>query len=117
MRASSPRWRAGATRISRRPGSAPISRRRPKRATTSAPPRAPLVTVDHLRHAYRKGGSADVLVLDDVNVALGDNEIVALLGRSGSGKSTLLRIVAGLMPATAGAVTIAGRLVDGPAGE
>jgi NitT/TauT family transport system ATP-binding protein len=78
---------------------------------------APLVVVDHLGHVYRKGGSGDVLVLDDVDIALGDNEIVALLGRSGSGKSTLLRIIAGLMPPTRGGVTIAGRRVDGPAGE
>jgi len=86
---------------------------------TSAPAgiRAPLVVVDHLRHVYRKGGSGDVLVLDDVDIALADNEIVALLGRSGSGKSTLLRIIAGLMPPTRGRVLIADRPVDGPAGE
>jgi NitT/TauT family transport system ATP-binding protein len=78
---------------------------------------APLVVVDGLRQVYRKGGSGDVLVLDDVNLALADNEIVGLLGRSGSGKSTLLRIIAGLMPPTGGAVTIAGRRVDGPAGD
>jgi len=86
---------------------------------TSAPAglRAPLVVVDHLRQVYRKGGSGDVPVLDDVNLALADNEIVGLLGRSGSGKSTLLRIIAGLMPPTRGAVTIAGRPVDGPAGD
>jgi NitT/TauT family transport system ATP-binding protein len=75
-----------------------------------------LVRVDHLRHVYRKGG-ADTLVLDDVNIVLVDNEIVALLGRSGSGKSTLLRIIAGLMPPTDGSVTIDGHVVDGPAGE
>jgi NitT/TauT family transport system ATP-binding protein len=78
---------------------------------------APLVVVDGLRQVYRKGGSGDVLVLDGVNLALDDNEIVGLLGRSGSGKSTLLRIIAGLMPPTGGAVTIAGRRVDGPAGD
>ena len=58
-----------------------------------------------------------MLVLDDVNLTLADNEIVGLLGRSGSGKSTLLRIISGLMPPTRGAVTIAGRAVDGPAGD
>ena len=77
--------------------------------------RAPLVMIDHVRHLYRKGGAPDVLVLDDVTIALADNEIVGLLGRSGSGKSTLLRIIAGLMPATAGRVTIAGEPVEGPA--
>src|SRR5215468_8512834 len=77
--------------------------------------RAPLVMIDHVRHLYRKAGVPDVLVLDDVSIALADNEIVGLLGRSGSGKSTLLRIIAGLMPATAGTVRIAGVPVEGPA--
>src|SRR5437879_4005228 len=77
----------------------------------------PLVTIDHLRHLYDKGGAEDVVVLDDVGIELRDNEIVALLGRSGGGKSTLLRIIAGLMPPTSGRVTIAGVPVDGPAGD
>src|SRR5258706_14312834 len=78
---------------------------------------APLVTVEHLRHLYHRGGAGDVLVLDDVNLTLRDSEIVALLGRSGCGKSTLLRIIAGLMPPTDGTVTIAGKRVDGPADD
>ena len=86
----------------------------PVATTVPAKLGGPLVRVDHVRHYY---GDGDVVVLDDVNVALGDNEIVALLGRSGSGKSTLLRIIAGLMPPAAGGVTIAGAPVDGPAGD
>jgi len=77
---------------------------------------APLVVVDRVRQLYPKGGG-DVLVLDDVTLALGDDEIVSLLGRSGCGKSTLLRIIAGLMPASAGQVTIGDRTVAGPAPE
>ena len=77
---------------------------------------APLVVVDRVRQLYPKGGG-DVLVLDDVTLALGDDEIVSLLGRSGCGKSTLLRIIAGLMPASAGRVTIGDRTVAGPAPE
>ncbi|HXW23635.1 MAG TPA: nitrate/sulfonate/bicarbonate ABC transporter ATP-binding protein [Xanthobacteraceae bacterium] len=76
---------------------------------------APLVEIEHLSHVYRQGGAGDHPVLDDVNLTLRDNEIVALLGRSGCGKSTLLRIVAGLMPATAGIVTIEGERVTAPA--
>jgi NitT/TauT family transport system ATP-binding protein len=39
---------------------------------------------------------------------------VTLVGRSGCGKSTLLRILAGLIPASSGSVTIAGHPVSGP---
>ena len=78
---------------------------------------APLVVVDHVRHLYPKGSGDDVLVLDDVSLKLCQKEIVSLLGRSGSGKSSLLRIIAGLMPCSAGQVSIGGRAVSGPAPE
>ena len=77
----------------------------------------PLVVVDHMRQSYTKGTGDSVLVLDDVNLVLRDGEIVSLLGRSGCGKSSLLRIIAGLMPASGGEVTIGGRSVAGPAPE
>jgi NitT/TauT family transport system ATP-binding protein len=76
-----------------------------------------LVQVEGVRHVYRHGDAGELLVLDDVNLTLKDNEIVALLGRSGCGKSTLMRIVAGLMPPTSGTVTIAGERVTGPASQ
>ncbi|WEK48749.1 MAG: nitrate/sulfonate/bicarbonate ABC transporter ATP-binding protein [Candidatus Kaistia colombiensis] len=77
----------------------------------------PIVSVENVGHFYQKGGATDLLVLDGVNVTLRSNEIVSLLGRSGSGKSTLLRIIAGLMPASSGSVTISGQAVNGPASQ
>jgi NitT/TauT family transport system ATP-binding protein len=77
--------------------------------------RQPLVSVKNIRHSYKRGASSSLLVLDDVNLDVYDNEIVALLGRSGTGKSTLLRIISGLMPPSAGEVTIDGRAIRGPA--
>ncbi|WP_062118274.1 ABC transporter ATP-binding protein [Aureimonas sp. AU40] len=65
----------------------------------------PLVDVRGVRHAYGKASGAEKLVLDDVNLTLFDNEIVALLGRSGSGKSTLLRSIAGLIKPMVGSVS------------
>jgi thiamine transport system ATP-binding protein len=47
--------------------------------------------------------------LDAVDLAVGDHEIVCVLGPSGSGKSTLLRVVAGLQPPDAGRVLLSGR--------
>ena len=76
-----------------------------------------LLVADHVRKLYPKGSGEDLLVLDDVTLRLRTNEIVSLLGRSGSGKSSLLRIIAGLMPASSGTVSIAGRPVQGPAPE
>jgi len=73
-----------------------------------------LLEVRKCRQAYHKEASAELVVLDDVNIALREGEIVALLGRSGSGKSTLLRIVAGLLHPTAGDVLWHGREVSGP---
>ncbi len=73
-----------------------------------------LVAVRACRQAYHKDASADLVVLDDVNLTLREGEIVALLGRSGSGKSTLLRIVSGLLKPTSGEVTWRGKAVSGP---
>jgi NitT/TauT family transport system ATP-binding protein len=77
--------------------------------------KSPLVRVEGVGQVYHKGGGGDLQVLQDVNLTLKENEIVALLGRSGCGKSTLLRIIAGLMHPTAGTVTIEGVRVEGPA--
>jgi len=76
---------------------------------------APLVTVRNCRQAYHKEASADLIVLDDVNLTLQTGEIVGLLGRSGSGKSTLLRIVSGLLKPTSGEVKWRGAPLTGPA--
>src|SRR5580704_8195506 len=75
-----------------------------------------LVEIHGVRHLYGEGG-AKHLVLEDVDLSLRSNEIVALLGRSGCGKSTLLRIIAGLMRPTSGTVKIGGVDVEGPASQ
>ncbi|QQQ77189.1 ABC transporter ATP-binding protein [Saccharothrix sp. 6-C] len=46
-----------------------------------------------------------VTAVSEVDLAIGDGEVVALLGPSGCGKSTLLRAVAGLEPPAAGTVS------------
>ncbi len=74
-----------------------------------------LLEVRNVSQAYHKDSTSDFVVLEDVNLALGGNEIVGLLGRSGSGKSTLLRIVSGLLPPSSGEVIWRGAPLSGPA--
>src|ERR1700674_2036023 len=74
---------------------------------------APLLQVAHVRMTSPRGDGGELLVLDDVSLALVPGEIVGLLGRSGSGKSTLLRLIAGLARPLAGKVQYQGSLVEG----
>jgi polar amino acid transport system ATP-binding protein len=51
-------------------------------------------------------------VLSDVSLSVERGAMLGLIGPSGSGKSTLLRSLVGLLPPSAGAVSVAGRTVD-----
>jgi NitT/TauT family transport system ATP-binding protein len=55
-----------------------------------------------------------VLAVDHVSFEARPGEFVSVVGPSGCGKSTLLRLIAGLIPLTAGTITINGREVDEP---
>ena len=68
----------------------------------------PGVRVEQLRKTF---GSTDAL--SDIDLSIGDGELVALLGPSGCGKTTLLRCVAGLTRPDAGAVFLGNRDVTG----
>jgi multiple sugar transport system ATP-binding protein len=57
-------------------------------------------------HATRTYEGSDVAAVDDLNLDVGDGELIVLVGPSGSGKTTALRMLAGLEPLDAGAVHI-----------
>jgi len=59
----------------------------------------------------------DVEALRNVDLGFERGKLTTLLGPSGCGKTTLLKIIAGLVPATAGQVRVNGRVVTGPGPE
>jgi simple sugar transport system ATP-binding protein len=53
-----------------------------------------------------------VQALRDIDVAIGRNEIVGLVGDNGAGKSTLIKVMTGVMPPTAGRIFVRDKEVD-----
>ena len=75
----------------------------------------PIIELKSVGKSFRAANGAARSVLHDIDFALNEGEIVALLGQSGCGKSTMLRIIAGLIPADSGQVLYRGMPLFGPA--
>ncbi|MBA4344039.1 MAG: ABC transporter ATP-binding protein, partial [Methylibium sp.] len=67
----------------------------------------PLIRIESLSKAYRRG-QQDIPVLLDVTLDVQAGEFVALMGPSGSGKSTLLNLIAGIDQPSSGRIVIGG---------
>jgi NitT/TauT family transport system ATP-binding protein len=74
-----------------------------------------LLDIHALRQSFPRADGGEHLVLDGVELALAESQIVGLLGRTGSGKSTLLRLIAGLAQPSGGSITYLGNPVNAPA--
>ena len=61
------------------------------------------VSVNGLRKAY-----GEKVVLDSVDLSIGEGEVFGLLGPNGAGKTTMVRILSTLIPADAGTVRVMG---------
>ena len=59
-------------------------------------------------------GSGEVAALKSLDFEIYDGEFVSVVGQSGCGKSTLLKVLAGLLPYTAGSVELNGKPLRGP---
>ena len=63
--------------------------------------------------AYGRGAAA-VRAIEDVSLSVAEGEFIAVVGPSGCGKSSLMKLISGLHPVAAGALTVHGKPVNGP---
>ncbi len=66
-----------------------------------------MINIKNLNKVYDNGYEA----LKDINLNIGDGELITLLGPSGCGKSTMLNIIAGLLDPTGGDILFDGESV------
>jgi ABC-type multidrug transport system ATPase subunit len=82
----------------------PLSaRREPSRATPSGA--APLLSVDSITKRWKRRAAP---VLDGASLTLEPGAVILVQGKNGAGKTTLLRIVAGMIRADSGNVSLKG---------
>jgi NitT/TauT family transport system ATP-binding protein len=79
-------------------------------APTPAPALAELCAVTK---SYKTAGGHELKVLENIDLAVREGELFALLGQSGSGKSTILRCLTGLVEPSSGRALCEGRQLAG----
>jgi nitrate/nitrite transport system ATP-binding protein len=75
------------------------------------------LSIEQVVKAYRKPSGDQFVVLNGIDMTIGQQEYVSVIGHSGCGKSTLMRIVAGLEKPTSGLVTLEGKAIRKPGSE
>ncbi len=71
----------------------------------------PLLRLEGIGKVYRVGGE-EVRALYDVDLSIGGNEYLAIMGPSGSGKSTLMNLIGCLDTPTSGRYFLRGQAVE-----
>jgi NitT/TauT family transport system ATP-binding protein len=75
---------------------------------------APAIEIRNVSRIYRTSDKRPLLAVQAVDLEIPAGQFVSILGPSGCGKSTLLMMIAGLLSATSGSLSIDGRTVGGP---
>jgi peptide/nickel transport system ATP-binding protein len=70
----------------------------------------PVLSLSNVQITYPKRGRVPAFVAaDDISIDIYPGEVLGLVGESGSGKTTIGRAVVGLIPVSAGQITVAGQ--------
>ncbi|MBP7564992.1 MAG: ABC transporter ATP-binding protein [Burkholderiaceae bacterium] len=77
----------------------------------------PVISLERVGKVFSASDGGEVRALSGIDLDVGRHEFVALIGPSGCGKSTLLRLIAGLVPASEGLVSIYRHPVTEPRDE
>lgn len=73
--------------------------------------------IKNLVKSYPTPDKGDSIVLDGVNLTIGEDEYISVIGHSGCGKSTLLKIIGGFQKATSGSVRLDGKEIRKPGAD
>ena len=73
-----------------------------------------VLVAEGLKKTFESRGRTPIVALAQVDLRVARGEFLSVVGPSGAGKTTLLKLLAGLLPPTAGQVVVAGRTVTGP---
>jgi simple sugar transport system ATP-binding protein len=92
-----------------------VARARVRRAAAEggigmAPASSDFTSIVRLEGVQKYFGA--VHALRDINLAIGRNEIVGLIGDNGAGKSTLIKVMTGVWPPTAGKLFVRDREIE-----
>ena len=68
-------------------------------------PLLPCIQIEHLYYQY----DSDNMVLNDINLVIGENDFTVITGRNGCGKTTLLKNISGLVRPLRGNILLRGR--------
>ena len=73
--------------------------------------------IENLVKSYPKSDGGEFVILNGINLTVGEDEYISVIGHSGCGKSTLIKIVAGLEKQTSGSVRLDGKEIRKPGAE
>ncbi|MEY3400758.1 MAG: bacitracin ABC transporter ATP-binding protein [Anabaena sp. CRKS33] len=73
--------------------------------------------IENLVKSYPTPDKGKFVVLNNINLTIGEDEYISVIGHSGCGKSTLLKIIGGFEKATSGSVRLEGKEIRKPGAE